>query len=232
MLSFHAYVRLIGNCTTLDGVVGFFADKQDVVSAQGIGKSYFQLTPGGGLTHCGCFLLRSRGTNTMKKQQGFTLIELMIAVAIIGILAAVAIPQYQNYVARSQLTSGLATISSLRTTVEDLLMRGLTPTVTAGTPAVLNPDDGTEITPAVPGVSNVGIDSAASPVGTFIVTFDADGAGTAVFTMANASAAVNDATMTMTRLADGSWACATDGTNAGAGWDDSYAPGTCPVPAG
>lgn len=60
----------------------------------------------------------------MKKQQGFTLIELMIVVAIIGILAAVAIPQYQNYVIKTQVNRVMSEVGTLRTAVEACLLEG------------------------------------------------------------------------------------------------------------
>lgn len=58
-------------------------------------------------------------------QKGFTLIELMIVVAIIGILAAIAIPAYQNYTAKSQASVALADITGAKVNIEAKLAEGL-----------------------------------------------------------------------------------------------------------
>ena len=69
--------------------------------------------------------MRLRSIKSPRAQSGFTLIELMIVVAIVGILAAIAVPAYQDYITRARVSEGLALAASAKTTVAENASAGV-----------------------------------------------------------------------------------------------------------
>ena len=130
----------------------------------------------------------------MKKvQQGFTLIELMIVVAIIGILAAIAIPAYQDYTIRAQVSEGLNLSGGAKAAVTEYYQdQGVFPT------------------------TNViaGIEAPGAIIGKYVTLVTVGAAGTIAITYGgDANANITGAVLTMTptnNLGSVSWACTGD----------------------
>jgi type IV pilus assembly protein PilA len=153
-----------------------------------------------------------------RNQKGFTLIELMIVVAIIGILAAVAIPQYQTYIAKSQVNRVVGETGALRTAIETCMNDGRLVVVTSATPAA--------------GECNLGISGSNLQTGGIVA--DAGGLGTPAIaspltqthkitgTFGNsAQPSIGTKTVEWTRDASGTWTCKST-------VDPRYAPAACP----
>jgi type IV pilus assembly protein PilA len=146
------------------------------------------------------------GDREMKKiQQGFTLIELMIVVAIIGILAAIAIPAYQDYTIRAQVSEGLSLSGAAKAAVAEYYM-----------------DQG-----AYPGDNaTAGLEAAANIAGKYVTQVAVGANGVITVTYGNdANANIAAATLTLTpvgaasTLGSVSWTCAgANILNANAKW--------------
>lgn len=135
----------------------------------------------------------------MRTEKGFTLIELMIVVAIIGILSAIAIPGYQGYVARSQSTAAYKEVSVLRADADFLIFMGNADILTLNnitTTAEVVGWSGSEFGEITAVNNNINAGN-----GTLEIVFTL-GSGTS-----NVAGVIEGETITLARSTEGNWIC-------------------------
>ena len=150
-------------------------------------------------------------------QKGFTLIELMIVVAIIGILAAVALPAYQDYTIRARMSEVILAMSACRTSITEVYQSG----------------------GAAPGANNWGCEIGGTTATKYVNAITTDGNGVITAAVQSISTSVNTSQVQLTPLAPGGgnavfsagnsqtlfgWRCGPPATN---GVPIKFLPGSC-----
>ena len=143
-----------------------------------------------------------------RASEGFTLIELMIVIAIVGILASLSIPVYQGYLSKTQISRAVSELGHYKTNLEDAI----------GSSKPVNN--------AAIGYIPSGITTA--DMATDIATLNPDGSGHLQVTMGgNAHPNVTGVIVQFQRTADGQWSCLIDNSANPGGWSDMYLPRGC-----
>jgi len=138
-----------------------------------------------------------------KKETGFTLIELMIVVAIIGILAALAIAQYSKYTARAQVADGVRLLESAQTKIELAMIDGIAFPTTAN-------------------ISALGIQTQSAFVSS-LESSAAEQSITVVFNGAGVSTLISGGSLVWDRSVEGNWRCDSESTTL----ENEFLPSPC-----
>lgn len=125
-------------------------------------------------------------------QQGFTLIELLVVIAIIGILSAVAVPQYQNYIARTEVATAHATIRGLQTGIDAAVFSGHVPSLVSTA------------------AGYIGLEAGASDLGDIRLLGTDSLGGVRLIFNSSVSSDIRTKYIELRRETNGSWSCITD----------------------